>query len=166
MGDINNNNNMNNNTPGLQLFKKKLAHASIQVSNQEEFKLKLLAAVKSSYQANNINVEHPVIVLLSKTNKKLGQSGWLFKLNANGKKAADRSKNDLFLATALYCIIGGGYTGCNTNYCEVLYQSLGSGSAKSQKKKKEWICNITCNFMREVIDDNNNNNNNNNKRAT
>ena len=166
MGDINNDN--DNNTPGLQLFKKKLAHASVQVSNQEEFKSKLLAAVESSYQADNINVRHPVIALLSETNKKLNRSGWLFNLNVSGKKAADRSKNDLFLATALYNIIGIGYSGCNTTYCEVLYQSLGSGSATSLMKKKEWICNITRNFMKEVIDDNNNNNikNNNNKRAT
>ena len=120
----------------MQLFKEKLAHASVQVSNQEEFKLKLLVAVESSYQADNINVEHSVITLLSETNKKLGRSGWLFKLNVSGKKAEARSKIDLFLASALYSIIGGGYTGCNTTYCEVLYQSLGSGSATLQKKKK------------------------------
>ena len=68
MGDRNNN---NNNTPGLQLFKEKLAHTSVQISNQEEFKSKLLAAVESSYQADNINVEYPVITLLSETNQKL-----------------------------------------------------------------------------------------------
>ena len=86
MGDRNSN---NYNISGLQLFKEKLAHASVQVSNQEEFKSNLLVAVESSYQADNINVEHPVITLLSETNKKLGRSGWLFKLNVNGKKAAD-----------------------------------------------------------------------------
>ena len=160
MRDQNNNN--NNNTPGLQLFKDKLANASVQVSNQEESKSKLLAAVESSYQANNINVEHLVITLLLETNKKLGRSGWLFKSNVNGKKAADRSKIDLFLATALYSIVRGGYTGYNTTYCEMLYQSLGSGSLALKKVQKKWICNIARNFMTEVID----NNNNNNKRVT
>ena len=98
--------------------------------------MKLLAAVESSYQANNINVEHPVITLLSETNQKLGQNGWLFKLNVYRKKAVDCFKTDLYLATALYSIIGGGYIGCNTTCCDVIYQSLGSRSVTLKEVKK------------------------------
>lgn len=134
--------------PGLQLFKKKLSYATIQVENPNDFKTKLLAAIESacSFEVDSDNTAHPVINLLSEINDQIGHGGWLFKLKVYGKTKKDRSKIDSFLAIAMYHIIG---CGCSSKYLEVLTKSLGC-SAKDNFKRKQFINRIARPVLEEI----------------
>ena len=137
-----------NKVPGLQLFKEKLSHVTIQVENPNDFKKKLLAAIESacSFEVDKKNTAHPVINLLSEINDQLGRGGWLFKVKTHGKKTKDRSKIDGFLAIAMYHIIG---CGCTSKYLEVLTKSLGC-SANNISKRKQFINNIARAVLEEI----------------
>ena len=141
------NNNDEDKIPGFCLFREKLlSHVSIKVDNQEEFKFKLLAAIKNSHEINNINKQHPVIDLLSDINKDLG-SGWLFELNIKWKRIADRPKLEWYLAVALYNIIG---VGSNDDFCEVLAFAFGA-QAKQSKDRKKWVTGIARGYHMEYL---------------
>ena len=105
-------------------------NATIKSNNKEQSKLDLLNAIEKSYlyDSDNNDEQHPVITYLSEMNSKQNGGGWLFQLGAR-MSSHSRTNNDIFLATALYSIIG---CGCNSDYCEVLVDAL-EGSTATKK---------------------------------
>ena len=97
----------NDSIPGFQFFKDILLNATtIHVEDAVVFKSRLIVAIESSYKDNNLKTQHPVIDLLSQTTKEVGHGGWLLQLHVKGKSEEERPRTDVFLATALYNIIG------------------------------------------------------------
>tara|TARA_B110001450_G_scaffold231145_1_gene232826 strand:+ start:557 stop:5065 length:4509 start_codon:yes stop_codon:yes gene_type:complete len=137
----------NDSIPGFQFFEDILSNATtIHVEDAVMFKSRLIVAIESSYKDNNLKTQHPVIDLLSQTTKEVGHGGWLLQLHVKGKSEEERPRTDVFLATALYNIIG---AGCIKRYYDTFAEALGS-TAKLSHKKKDFITNITRPFIRKL----------------